>query len=175
MGSWNGPVPSDPTRAGEIPRGPIVYRLRLLEPTGARRSIKRFQGCDPDGILLIGETVNGRTRFKELAGAVGGARVGRGHGPGFTLFHWFQSKGAEPERLRFEWVDLGPWVNAFGDQKKLAQAAELLVIEDYRGRHADLPPCNTQGPKWWAVTKWMADKWAIPVAGVPPTSQNQPA
>ena len=165
MTSWGGPVPCDAGSAPEVPRGPIVYRMTVLSETGDRRPVRRFWGTDLEGTLLIGETVNGRSRFKELVGAVRGARVGRGHGPGFTFYYWFRHADSSVENLRFEWIDLAPWLAAFGDRKKLAQAAELLLMEGYRGRHGDLPPCNAQSPKWWAVTEWMHAQWGIPKGG----------
>ena len=133
------------------------------------RSIGRFWQKDPSGTLLIGETVVGRTRFKELVGAVEGRVVGRGHGPGATFHTWFRTGRSSPENIVFEFLSLGPAMSRLGKMaspKTCAWAAELLLLERYRWLYGDLPPCNTQGPKWHAVTKWMAKVWNMPWAYV---------
>lgn len=153
-----------------MPVGPIVYRVVLVDDAGPPRKIARFWSQDDEGIMLIGESVVGKTRFLELVAAVDGRRFGRGHGPGFAFHYWFNFESSKPDNLRFQWVDLSTVVATIGpttDAARVAEAAELLAIEQYRGRFGDLPPCNTQGPKWKVVTEWMLATFSVPWAYLP--------
>lgn len=160
--SWSGPIPCREEYDSRVPEVPVVYRARLTRDGTTAREINRFWGTDKDGVLLIGESVTGKTRFRELREAIFGQRLGRGHGPGFTFHHWFSWTDAKPENVVFEWCPLGDSAAAHGrDPKSWVKAGELLLLEHYRGVHGDLPPCNTQGPKWNAVVGWLKNTYDI--------------
>ncbi len=46
--------------------GKGVYRFRLVDNKGKSISIQRFLGEDKDGIIIIGETENIKTRLKQF-------------------------------------------------------------------------------------------------------------
>lgn len=167
---WSRPLRCDAGLVSEVPDGPVVYRMVLVDDSGLPRKVARFWSEDDEGVMLIGESVVGKTRFLELVAAVRGQRFGRGHGPGFTFHYWFNFEASNPDNLRFQWADLSGIVASITptpDAGKVTQAAELLAIEQYRGRFGDLPPCNTQGPKWKAVTEWMLATFNVPWAYLP--------
>lgn len=168
--AWSSPIPCAADHASAVPTGPVLYRACLLDENGSPKPIPRFWQPDNEGILLIGETVGGRNRFRELAAAIRGQQWGRGHGPGETFNSWFRALYATPDRVVFQWHDLDRDVAKpvlAGHTKKVAESAELLAIEGYRYNFADLPPCNTQHPKWKAVTTWMLETWGIPWGYLP--------
>lgn len=171
--AWSSAIPCAADHATAVPAGPVLYRASLLDEHGSPKPIPRFWQPDNDGILLIGETVGGRNRFRELAAAIRGEKWGRGHGPGESFNNWFRAHFATPDRVVFQWYDLraAPEVDALLADKrhreKVAVAAELLAIEHYRWNFGDLPPCNTQHAKSNAVTTWMQETWGLPWGYMP--------
>ena len=166
---WSVPISATAKDVNDVPQGHIIYRARLMGEDGKPRPIPRYRGEDSEGILLLGESRGGRARIRELAGALQGRHVGRGHSAGYAFYHWFGGSESTANNVVFEYFDLAENLGALTSlnvpmevaQLKVSLASELLVMEKYRMANGDLPPCNTQGPKWRIVTEWMKATWDI--------------
>ena len=131
-----------------VRRDPIVYRLRGWEAgTSAFRSIPRAGGIDPDGVLDIGESDDGRRRLDDFCCAVEGKP--RSHRAGLEFSPNGYDFGAvfAPNSLRIEFIHLG--------SKELAEALELALLEEYRWRFKDRPPLNGSAGKYRKVQGWL--------------------
>jgi hypothetical protein len=131
-----------------IRREPIVYRLRVWEAgTSAFRSIPRAGGVDPDGVLDIGESDDGRRRLDDFCCALEGKPRSHRAGWEFSINGYDFGSVFAPNSLRIEFIHLG--------SKELAEALELALLEEYRWRFKDRPPLNGSAGKYRKVHQWL--------------------
>ena len=167
MPDWSTAIPCHEDYRDDVPDGPVIYRLRVASKDHSGwTQVPRCFATDKGGTLLIGEGTSGSARFWELANAVRGVKVGRGHGPGFTFYTWYRWHFLV-ERLRFDWFELAPAVRSIREQvelgdmatrklnKKVCEAAELLAMYHYWSNYGELPPVNLRNPNYNAVAMWL--------------------
>ena len=159
---WSTPLHAEEQFSHLVPAGVIAYRAFVAQPgTNIPVPARRYFGDDPDGTLLIGESVAGRDRFLDLVYAMRGQIYNLGHSAGHRYYDWFGYGDSVAEHVRFQWIDLQPSVQTFlaaGRQvtpNDISTAAELLLMYAYRNDFGDLPPCNQRDPNYRQVTNWL--------------------
>lgn len=140
---------------GVVRREPIVYRLRVWEVgTSTFRAIPRAGGVDPDAVLDIGESHDGRRRLDEFCCALEGKPRSHRAGREFSIHGYDFGSLFTPSSLRIEFIHLG--------SKELAEALELALLEEYRWRFKDRPPLNGSAGKYRKVHQWLERQGRVP-------------
>ena len=129
-----------------VTRGPAVYRIRAWDlERDAPRAIPRLGGVDEMGIMDIGESGRGRTRVADFLGAAQGKP--RSHRAGWDFYMYGVAEVVPLEALRVDALAV--------DDKDVAEALELALLEDYRWRYKDRPPLNGSAGKYRKVAAWL--------------------
>jgi hypothetical protein len=118
-----------------------VYKLRLTDQVGGPSLIGRFLGCDHDGLLAIGQSVNLARRIKEFRDAYAGKRFLR-HSVGDRLF---LVRLCQHTSLKLNNVRVQIAVMKL-ENKVAAQAAEENLLKKYFKGFGELPPLNSNMP-----------------------------
>jgi len=128
-----------------------IYRIHLLRYDDPSRycPIPRFQKVDPEGVLVIGFTINFWRRWREFKAAVGGSRR---HGEG-GLFHHAHDLSPRLRELVGPRKDIGLSLMYSFVEVKPAQlvVGEYLAMNEYVKEFAELPPLNCQAPGKWRL------------------------
>ncbi|MEZ4399130.1 MAG: hypothetical protein R3B06_03880 [Kofleriaceae bacterium] len=125
-----------------MPSAKGVYMLHATA-NGARASIGRALGTDADGVLLIGESTDLRTRGTTLAAAMQYAdatKIEPSHRPGLEYspgWGYDFARRFPIEHVLLRWYET--------DHHKLLEAA---LLERYRWEFLDRPPLNASIGNW---------------------------
>jgi hypothetical protein len=129
----------------------VIYRIHLLRYEDPSRycPIPRFEKVDPEGVLVIGFTIDFWRRWREFKAALGGSRR---HGEGGLLHHAYDLSprlrelvGPKKEitlRLIYSLVEVEPSQLVVG---------EYSAMNEYVKEFAELPPLNCQAPGKWRL------------------------
>ena len=141
-----------------VRREPIVYRLRAWNvETSAFRVVARAGGVDPDGILDIGESADGRRRLEDFCHAAEGKPRSHRAGREYSINGYDFGSAFAPASLRIDFIHLA--------SKQLAEALELALLEEYRWRLKDRPPLNGSAGKSGPVHAWLTQQGRRPRDG----------
>lgn len=123
-----------------MPRKPGVYILTYIE-NGKPKTFSRLNGADNEGILLIGKTVNLRSRvgdfFRDIMSE--GLRD-KYHSEGWNFRAYFRDNPnphvikLKPTNIRVNWK--------ITESGKEASEFETQLIQDYVMTFQDKPPLN---------------------------------
>jgi len=129
----------------------VIYRIHLLRYDDPSRycPIQRFEKVDPEGVLVIGYTIDFWRRWREFKSALGGSRR---HGEGGLFHHAYDLSarlrelvGPKEEitlRLIYSLVEIEPSQLVVGEYK---------AMDEYVKEYAELPPLNCQAPGKWRL------------------------
>jgi hypothetical protein len=120
-----------------------VVDYKVLKEPGAYKivcseEIRRLRGADPEGILVIGESVNLRNRVGQFIRTVIDEK-NSSHSEGVTFYNLGMSTRFPVSTLRFKFAVTGT--------KAEAEALEAKTMKAYEDRHWEFPPLNFKSPK----------------------------
>ncbi|MGE0397190.1 MAG: hypothetical protein AB7T06_10760 [Kofleriaceae bacterium] len=148
---WKGPFAVDAALHAQC-SGAIVYRVRAFDPSGRARVIHRAGGDDISGTLDIGESGDGSDRMYTLMRVLNG---NSGSHRAAWEYRWYDFHITFPvAELRLDIIEVG--------EKKLAEAIECALLEEYRTEFLDRPPLNGTSGKPAAVERWLRSQGAEP-------------
>lgn len=115
----------------EIPNDPGVYRIAL------REEISRLSATDPEGLLLIGKSVNVGNRVRKFIGSAFDDIPGHVAGERFDLLDLSDELGARRSDLHVSWFA--------SESKDGASKLEETLLNRYQIRFGEVPPLNNSG------------------------------
>lgn len=114
--------------------GKGVYRIRLVDNNGKSISIQRFLGEDKDGIIVIGQTINIKTRLKQFYKVVKEEKK-YSHSEGLTI-HLLKSIKKFSEKIKsctFQYT-----FSKVDEPKE----EEKKLLRSYFEEYGEIPPLN---------------------------------